>query len=206
MFVSFPINDDAAVENAGVLVELPAHEVVSSSGILGAADPAFNEGCTTAAEIVMKRVCKPDGFVFVKFPTGVIPADIISHVPREEAVLLALDFLLESFAVVGELGLFVSICHCAKDQRSKARKCDAHFKEKHYQLRNGANKLSSFVKGVELARRVLTSSFQQQSAKLATTVSIPLFRNLRLGGVMVRPIETTVPAKGPEVVRLDGVG
>ena len=56
-----------------------------------------------------------------------IPADIISHVPREEAVLLSLDFLLETLAVVGELGLFVSICRCAKDQREKARKYDAHF-------------------------------------------------------------------------------
>ena len=56
MFVSFSINDDAAVENAGVLVELPAHEVVSSSGILATADSTLNEGGTTTAEIVMKRV------------------------------------------------------------------------------------------------------------------------------------------------------
>ena len=128
MFVSFPIDDDAAVENAGVLVELPAHEVVSSSGILGAADSALNEGGTTAAEIVMKRVGQPDGFVLVELPAGVISADIISHVSSKEAVLLSLDFLFEPFAVVCEIGLFVSICRCAKDQREKARKWDAHFK------------------------------------------------------------------------------
>lgn len=100
--VGYAIDDDAAVEDAGVFVELPAVVVVSGAGVLGAGELAFEESDATGAEVVVKGVGEANGFVLDELPTGVVAADVVGEVSSEKAVLTALDFLRELLAVVGE--------------------------------------------------------------------------------------------------------
>ena len=57
---------------------------------------------------MVKRVSQTDRFVFGQLPAGVKTAHIVGDVSGHKAVLSSLDLLFESFAVVGELWLFVS--------------------------------------------------------------------------------------------------
>ena len=109
MFVSFAIDDDAAVENSRVFVEFPSVEVVANACMFCAFDFAFQKSNTPAAKVVVKRMSQAYGFVFIKLPTGMKTTDVVGHIASKESVFAALDFVFETLAVIGKGRLLVSL-------------------------------------------------------------------------------------------------
>jgi hypothetical protein len=68
---------------------------------------------------MMNWVRQPDGFMLENIPAAMKATNVISHIPREKAMLAALDFLLDGFAVINKRRLLAG-----KDRTSGAtRKC-----------------------------------------------------------------------------------
>jgi hypothetical protein len=55
---------------------------------------------------MMNWVRQPDGFMLENIPATMKATNVISHIPREKAMLAALDFLLDGFAVINKRRLF----------------------------------------------------------------------------------------------------
>ena len=60
----------------------------------------LNHSNPAAAQVVMERMSHPESFVFLKFPAGMKSAYILRDVAGEKSVLLPLDLLLQTLAVV----------------------------------------------------------------------------------------------------------
>ena len=98
--MNLPINHYAAVQNPRVLVELPAREVVAQTGIVLILTATLDQPDAATAKIVTERMSQPERFVFLRLPTRMKPADIIRDVASEESVLLSLNLLLQTLAVI----------------------------------------------------------------------------------------------------------
>ena len=111
MLEGLSINDNAAVEHAGILIKLPTIVVVALTSVLRAGQSAVEQAHTATAEVVMKRMRQTDGFVLHQFPTRVETADVIGEIARHKPVLAPLNFLLQALAVIGEFRLFAGEPH-----------------------------------------------------------------------------------------------
>ena len=75
--MEFTIDNDAPVENPGILVKLPPVIIIPGSSMFRALQLAFQKSDTPASQIVMKRVRQTNRLILNQSPTGMKSTNVI---------------------------------------------------------------------------------------------------------------------------------
>ena len=122
------VDDDAAVEDACILIKLPAKKIVAAAGVLWPDKVAIDEGSASGPQVVMKRVRETNGFIFHGMPASVKATHVIADIASKKAVLSALNLLLKFLAIVREGWLLICRGSASTQKRNAPDDCKPYKK------------------------------------------------------------------------------